>query len=425
MLEKKEAPAGAERRPGTGRAEAEKEISCNHATSASGSQELNEIRQETEAAAEDERAKFAPDHKTPLTPDKTQVAMRLAIEPEAPTVLLYYKNDPFLTGGIVGEIAAQGGTGKGFFMLGGAYCWAKGKNYGPLKPAHPLSILYIGAEDPPAELDRRLWAVGGGDYPSSLYAVSMAGVIGPLMYLKGNEPKRSHWWQWLRDTISNHHIDLLILDPKSRIYGLDENNADHATQWIACLEALAVEFNITILFAHHVSKASSDKNLSQHMSRGSSAIADGCRWMLGMEQMNPTTAKRYGIDNPKQYICIDLVKSNYAAQLPAPMYFKRTEGGVLVYAALEADRLENMAIEMIEALRNQEKAFTRRQLRQDKAGKPVIDALKEVYGKFDRHREIDALVDYAIDQGWLREKQSGQQIKLEVQEADAFDFNQK
>jgi replicative DNA helicase len=387
--------------------------------------DLDEIRQEAERRAEEEQVQYAPDDKVPLTPAKTQVSRRLMREPEAPDILVLFKERPFLTRGIVGEIAAAGGTGKGFFLLGLAYHMAGNQRYGPLKPARPLSILCLFAEDPPAELDRRLWGVGSGNYPSGLYAISMAGVIGPLMYLKGNEPKRSHWWQWLRDTVANHDIDLLILDPKSRVYGLDENNADHATQWIASLEALAVEFNITILFAHHVSKASSDKSLSQHMSRGSSAIADGCRWMLGMEQMNPATANRYGINNPKQYICVDLVKSNYAAQLSAPMYFKRDAGGVLVYAALEADRLENMATELVEAMRQHDESFSRRELRQDKRAKPVVDALKEVYGKFDRHRELDALVDYALDKGWLVEKHFGRQVKLEVQGADVFDFNQK
>ena len=360
----------------------------------------------------------------PLTPEQTRV--RLTSKPEPPETLISFGEESFLTRGIVGEIAAAGGTGKGFFVLGLIYKLALAENYGPMKSDRALSILYIGAEDPPAELNRRLWAIGGGQYPSRLFAVSMAGVIGPLMYLQGNEPKRSRWWQWLRDTIKNHAgIDLLILDPKSRIYGLDENSADHATQWIASLEALAVEFNITILFAHHVSKASSNQKLSQHMSRGSSAIADGCRWMLGMEMMDQKTADRYGIENPKQYVCCDLVKSNYAAQLPGPMYFKRTEGGVLKYAALEADRLQTMTRHLVEILANHEGAFTRRQLRQGPDAKAVFEEFKESFSKFDRLRGVDALIDYGIGAGWLREVPEGKTRKIEPQNAGIFDFNQK
>ena len=87
------------------------------------------------------------------------------------------------------------------------------------------------------------------------------------MFLDGATPKRSLWYGWLDRTIENHGpLDLLILDPKSRFFGLDENSNDHNTQWLAGLEALTIKHRpLAILFSHHVPKGVD--SINQWMSR--------------------------------------------------------------------------------------------------------------------------------------------------------------
>ncbi len=237
-------------------------------------------------------------HFRPLTDGDTRVSGILVKEPPVGEPILLYNGQAILTRGVVGALTAAGGTGKSYLFLQLANVLADGTGLGPLKAAGPFKVLVIASEDPQDEINRRLWKIGRGDFPVGLHAVSTMGHVGPLMQLEEGNPVKAPGFLWLHDTIRFHEgLDILFLDPKSRFYGLDENSNDHATQWISCLETLADEFNLTILFSHHTSKQRSD-SMTQHMSRGASATVDGCRWVAGMTRLSEESAKRYGISDP-------------------------------------------------------------------------------------------------------------------------------
>lgn len=340
----------------------------------------------------------------PLTPEKTQVAGKLTQEPPDPDSILLYNMVAILIRKVVAQITATGGTGKTFFVLQLAYVLASGTGLGPLKAANKFRVLAILGEDPDDEIERRLWRIGKGDFPESLFVASVAGKLPPLMHLVEGNPQTSPAFDWLKKTIESHlPLDILIIDPKSRFYGLEENNNDHNTQWVSCLEALVIEYDLTVIFTHHASKQRA-QNMDVGASRGGQALTDACRWVANMTRMSDDTAKRYDIADARNYIEFDITKSNYAAQLPSKFVFKRTENGLLEYAALEADRRLKIKRMIYKSIRGSGQTFSRRDLtKNENEGRKIIAEIKNEVETFKHSLEMDGLLNELIRDGLMEE----------------------
>jgi hypothetical protein len=378
--------------------------------------------------AQDERFKDFP----PLTKDKTRLS--ITRQPDPPKAIIEDRQgNLIMTQGVVGAITAAGGTGKTFFMEMLGYRLSNGTGLGPLMAANDEGheVLMLCGEDPQDEIERRMWAISEpkGEFPDKFHIHSTVGHLGPLMELEENNPKRANAWYWLRETIKNHEgLELLIIDPKSRFYGLSENDNDHGTQWIACLEALAQEFSITILFTHHVSKAS--KGMNQNMSRGASAIVDGCRWVAGLTTLDEEDAKRYGIKDPKNYVVFDITKANYTAGLKSKVIFKRGENGVFEYASLEMKRRSKILEMLYRGIEENPCVLNARSFQRAEDGaKEIMDSIKENYPKIEK-KEIPKLIGEMIDGQLLKEVEVKKTEKgrsknvLEVVPIDIMDLNQ-
>ncbi|MDD3813117.1 MAG: AAA family ATPase [Desulfocapsaceae bacterium] len=352
----------------------------------------------------DDRPQWQKGRLPPLTMEGTRVAGRLLARP-APLEFLFKFNDQgLIPRGVVGVIAATGGTGKTFFLLSLAMAGAGGGNFGPIHAPRPLKTLVLVGEDTQDELERRLWDIGRGKFPEMLHAASVYGEVGPLMRLEGSNPTLADAWYWLDKTLSNYdNLDLLIIDPKSRFYGLDENNNDHATQWIQSLEILAKKHDITILFSSHTGKQSSGE-INQNMIRGGSAIVDGCRWQAGMIRMDQATADRLGIENARDYVMFDAPKSNYSPDLPSVMYFKRSESGVLEYCEPGNEIREEMADALLEILTKDTIRYSKRDLEKEKVGVEVARNMKEIFPGFRRNDDMGRTIDQLIKDGKLFEE---------------------
>lgn len=339
----------------------------------------------------------------PLTPAQTVVHGSLIREPPDVEPILLYNGFPVLTRNVVGEIAAEGGAGKTMLSFQLGYAISGGNAFGPFTSVGEQKVLILCAEDPQEEANRRLWRIGAGDFPTGLHVASTVGHVGPLMELKENNPKKAKGFTWLRDTIKNHApLDLLILDPKSRFYGLDENSNDHATQWIACLESLSNEFDLTILFTHHVSKGRAG-DMGQAMSRGASALVDGCRWVAGMTRLNEEIARRHGIVDERSYLEFDITKSNYTAKLPNRFIFKQAENGLLEYVPLEMKRQKNLKNMLYDGIVQSEKTLSRRDLIRGKNGaEPIIEDMETAYPTFSK-RELNQIINELICDGFVKE----------------------
>ena len=367
---------------------------------------------------ESEKVEFAPEPGEgeesackfpPLTPSETRVADRLKEPPPPPEGLLYMNGSPILIRGITGIVVAAGGTGKSFFLLQLAYAMAKGVPLGPLTPKGPCRVLVLAAEDMQDEVDRRLWAIGGGSFPEGLFVASIAGRVGSILELEGGNPTRTEHYEWLQATLQHHlPLDAVILDPKSRICSLDEQSNPYATAFISALESLIVStgLNPTILFAHHTSKERSHK-MSPHMARGASALVDGARWTAGMTPLDEKTIERYGIEDPGNYVKMDIIETNYSAKLSAPLYFRRGRDGVLEYVSLESGRIREMSKVLASILEEGRYTLTRRELVNTKQGKPVCEKMKEHFNGFTQSRDMDRALDAGLELGILEERKIG------------------
>jgi RecA-family ATPase len=339
-----------------------------------------------------------------LTEEITRVSSWLTEKPPEPEVLIYLDNNNFLTKGTVGALVAAGGTGKTYFMLILSYMLSAGKNFGPLNSKRPLKILILTAEDPKEQIAIRLWNIGQGTFPGKLHISSIYGKVGPLMGFEGNKVVRTETYEWFIETIRRHpNVDLVIIDTKSRLYGLDENNNDHATQWITGLEAACDKCNCTILFTHHVAKSHSN-NLTQTMSRGASAIVDGCRFVAGLSEMNKDTAQKLNIVDHKNYIVFDVVKSNYAAKLKSKLYFRRLNYGLLEYVDPKNDNLQQMANSLRNILKSGKYRVSKSDLIYKQEGKFISDKINELFIGYKRNSDMRNIIEYAIEQNFIFEK---------------------
>lgn len=339
----------------------------------------------------------------PLTEAGSKVSGRLQARPMPLDFIFKFNDQGLIPRGVVGVLTATGGTGKTFFLLSMAMAGADGGNLGPINAPRPLKTLVLVGEDTQDELDRRLWDIGRGKFPDLLHAASVYGELGPLMRLEGANPVLADAWYWLDETLANHDgLDLLIIDPKSRFYGLNENDSEHATQWIQCLEVLAKKYTVTILFSHHTSKDTAG-TISQNMSRGSSAIVDGCRWQGGLVRMDAKTAERFCIDNPRDYVLFDAPKSNYAADLPAAICFKRGEGGVLEYCEPGCEIRDEMGEALVELLANDPEQYSRGDLVKLPLGKGIVSDMKARFPGFVRSKDMQHVIDRMVSKGKLFE----------------------
>ena len=325
-----------------------------------------------------------------------------------PTPLEYILDD-LLPRNIVAALIGQGGVSKTYLLTLVSICLASCEAVGPFRPARPTKVLALFAEDSRNEVHRRVHHTIKNILPNmsdhkrnllieNLHITSVLGTIRPLMELRNGNPVRSPGFSWLEKTIEAHPgLDLLILDPKSRIYGLEENSNEHNTAFVACLEDLSLRFDLTILFSHHAAKATA-ATLTQHASRGGSALVDACRWVANMRPIDDKTAEKFGI-NARQYVEFDVTKNNYAAATPSSIFFRRQAEGVLQPVDLWSDRFKDLAETLSQTLIDHP-YVSRHDLVFGTKGKDVRDQLKET-GKISR-QDLEGLVDYCLREGMLQ-----------------------
>ena len=341
-----------------------------------------------------------------LTPDQTRIAGRLISRPPEPEFILNFYNQGLFKRWIVGVILAAGGIGKTYLMILLAWALSLGGNIGPLRAVKPLNVLLLLAEDDPETADIRLWDIGKGFYPSGLYVASVCGICGPLLEKKDGNVIESQWFKWLSETVKNHPgLDVLMIDPKSRFFGGEENSNDDNTRFIQCLEKLAVEHRLTVLFSHHVTKSAKQDGVSADMSRGGKALTDGVRWAAGMAEMSEATAGQYGIDDRQNYFSFEVVKTNYGAKTPRIWFRKDPGTGVPEYVNLDHAIFKDQAECLYNLLAGTFIKYSERELFKGQAGKTICDEIKEQFPNFHR-KNILSLIQYGKREGFFVESEN-------------------
>lgn len=274
------------------------------------------------------------------------------LDTEPPPIDYLFEN--LLIKGIVGGIFAQGGTGKTYLIVCLMLSAALGlRSFSTFRPTRSMRVLGLLGEDPPGMIHRRVRSILGefGDIDKAMLVDNLrlyCGSPGPLMKLDGNNPTRADAFEWLKGEVEDFRPELVVVDPKSMFYGLDENSNDHCTQWVNTLKALTLN-GATVLFSHHVTKALSGA-LELNGARGGSALADGSRFAANMRQLTDEDAKRYDIDEPWRYVEFKVTKNSYVPKLPGSVFFRFTQDGALEEVDLKATRESMMVDELITAL---------------------------------------------------------------------------
>lgn len=232
------------------------------------------------------------------------------------------EHEGFLPAGKTSMIISPGGCGKTFLLTHCALAAATGTAWLHTKANNPIKVLFIAAEEDESELWIRFYnmakSLGLNNKPElmnlackNIIPFASRGVNQRLIDERG-EPKK--YYDHLKTFLSKRDdIQLVILDPASRFMGSEtETNNAAATDFINLIDSLTmVGGKPTVLIAHHTNKSAlnptdEDKvpTFNQSFSRGSSALIDGCRWMLGLQRSENKNAQRS--------IFIKVLKSNYS-----------------------------------------------------------------------------------------------------------------
>jgi hypothetical protein len=343
----------------------------------------------------------------PLSPDDTRV--HITTKPPEPDYILNFQGVGMITRGSVGGIVGGSGTGKTTLMAQLAVMMAQGGRWATFESKRPLRVLMLPAEDDQDQVNRKLWQLTGGKVIDNLHVKSVRGMIGPLMTYNGGNPVPGPWWDWLKQTVALHHpLDVLMLDPKSRFYGLAENSNEENVAWVQCLEKLSQETGVATMFSHHPPKGI--RELNQWMARGGGGLVDACRWFLGMLPMSEDEGQRYGVADWMNHFQAAVVKTNIGPKSKSSAWFHMNEKGLIDPADILELKESNWGRRLAELLQDRlhdtncsPRYLTARELTKETEGKAVAVAMKEAFIGFRRGIDMPAAIKSATRWDLLKE----------------------
>ena len=268
---------------------------------------------------------------------------------------------PYIPAGCVGVLTGTGSTGKSYLSISLCVALACGRSFGPFEIEQPRRVIITNVEDPEEDLHFRLAQVVDSLRLSfeeqrlltkNLMILPARGKLGPLMQLdERRNPQASASYTWLQEQVARYRPNLLVLDTKSRLYGLDENSNDHAAQWLVALERLIADHPmLSILIVSHNSKSSvTTGDTSQHAARGASSLVDNARFVMLLAGVDDKGSRKLG-GEADEFVRLVHAKPNYSRRAE-PAIFRRGPLGVLSpvdVAQAHSDRI----IDAVERLRD-------------------------------------------------------------------------
>ena len=260
--------------------------------------------------------------------------------------------------GVVGVLAAAGGTGKSMATLQLAISVCTGLPWLEMPIDKTGAVLMFSAEDDRDEIHRRLRAVlevysdnidpfntdafkaHKAAIAERLHVFDRVGKDNRLTAKLNGEIQRTAFVRWVVEAAQKvPDVALIVLDPLARFNGGDPNDNADSTRLIECAEQIRKATGATILLPHHVNKGSlKDPGSGQEAVRGGSGLVDGARWVGLLAGLRADQAKKeYGIDPEQagQYVRFTTPKANYSAPWEGT-WLRRLAGGALVPCELKA-----------------------------------------------------------------------------------------
>jgi hypothetical protein len=203
--------------------------------------------------------------------------------------------------GAVTLFVAPGARGKSSWLVVFGLACASGR---ALLGAHvfggPLKVLILSAEDPQAEVARRVRAamqhhqLKDSDVPG-LYIIGADKWGLPLLRSVGNVPAPDErGWGALLAEIDRVQPDIIVLDPlMSLMGGVDGNNNSAAAMFMGKLVELAATRRTAVIVAHHAAKGR--EPTSQDSALGAATFVNFARIVLTIEALAEKDAGRIGV----------------------------------------------------------------------------------------------------------------------------------
>lgn len=247
---------------------------------------------------------------------------------------------PGFISGTVGGLVSPGGVGKSWFALelGMSIACADVTRHSILDiPVEKAGrVLMFAGEDPVTALHHRI------RHLATFYdTAKVQEAINDNFHLMpcigaGIDLSNSFQCQTIEKAMEG--CRLVIFDTLTRFHSLDENKADDAKIIMGNMERMAQKTGASILFLHHVSKASALAGMTelQQAARGSSVFVDNARWLSFVSGMSEPEADEFGINKEQrsQYIRWNISKQNYGPPI-IDRWYQRADGGVLYPARIE------------------------------------------------------------------------------------------
>jgi hypothetical protein len=247
--------------------------------------------------------------------------------------------NPWLPLGSVALLVGEGAVGKTQLLMRIAAHIATGRSLFD-SDVQPGRVVYLGLEDPPAVLRRRLYYLNASmrqqfdptiseSLLANLVAVSLVGQQFHLVTMNGGAVGRSASVESLIESVGNAH--LVVLDPLSRLHGCEENSNAVSTAIVNSCERIAQETGAAVLLGHHTGKAAAREGLTDaYAARGGSGLADAARSVLRLIVATKADAKGLDLDmaaiERREYLRLLHAKSNYAQSAPAVWLQKSSTG---------------------------------------------------------------------------------------------------
>ena len=269
---------------------------------------------------------------------------------------------------------------------------ATGHEIPPFSASEPGRVLLLNVEDPDRELSRRVHHFAK-TYPLSdrerallrknLIVLPGRGKVRPFMKLEYGSPVEDASFRWFTAMVEQYDPELIFLDTKSRLYGLEENSTDHATRWLGLFERLLVPRpEMSIMVVSHTSKANAQSE-SAHADRGGSGFPDNARCVLVLCRPQDADLKKLGQDaDPQRFAKLVVAKQSYGPEAP-PVFFEKDEHGVPVLVELrdtEAEARSAALDQLVDILRTEHP---------DGLGKRALERLDDETCKNLRREIID------------------------------------
>jgi hypothetical protein len=254
----------------------------------------------------------------------------------------WYYGRHYLAGAVSATIA-DGGVGKSILGLTEAIAMAIDRpllGITPVKPpdyesSYRLQVLYYNAEEPLAEIQRRVLAICQhfdinpallGPNPKQFWGTPLTVLSGhdfPLVIASADRDGVTFTDHIKR--LKDFDGDVIILDPLVSIHQCPENDNSAIDAIVKRLARVAARPPIkSVELVHHARKPAQGgtAEVSGADARGASAIFDGVRSLRTLNRMSPAEALRAKVNDHRHFVRLDVGKSNYAAPSPGSQWYR-------------------------------------------------------------------------------------------------------